>query len=111
MIYDLRTFTVKSGRFSEYIELHKKIAFPLLLKYLGEPVGYWASVTGEMNQFVHLWQFDDLSDMEQRQAALSGDSDWRDYVVNVLGKSEILQRQQSVLMRPIEIPKKHDGPS
>ena len=105
MVFDLRTFTVKSGRFSEYIELHKKTAFPLLIKHLGEPVGYWASITGEMNQFVHLWRFDDFSDMERRQAALSDDPAWRDYVINDLGKSAILQRQQSMLMRPIEIPK------
>jgi NIPSNAP len=105
MVYDLRTFTVKSGRFSEYIELHNRIAFPLLLKHLGEPFGYWASITGEMNQFVHLWRFDDFSDMERRQAALSNDPAWRDYVCNDLGKSAILQRQQSMLMRPIEIPK------
>jgi NIPSNAP protein len=104
MVYDLRTFTVKSGRFAEYMELHKKIAFPLLLKHLGEPVGYWTTVTGEMNQFVHLWRFDDFGDMERRQAALSDDPAWRVYVTDDLGKSAILQRQQSVLMRPIEIP-------
>jgi len=105
MIYDLRTFTVKSGRFAEYIDLHKKIAIPILLKYLGTPVGYWASVTGEMNEFVHLWQFDDFGDMERRQDALNGDPAWRSYVVDVLGKSAVLQRQQSKLLRPIEIPK------
>jgi hypothetical protein len=104
MVFDLRTFTVKSGRFAEYIELHKKTAFPLLIKHLGEPVGYWASITGEMNQFVHLWRFDDFSDMERRQAALSDDPAWRDYVINDLGKSAVLQRQESMLMRPIEIP-------
>ncbi len=53
MVYDLRTFTVKSGRFAEFIELHKQIAFPLVRKHLGEPVGYWSTITGEMNQFVH----------------------------------------------------------
>jgi hypothetical protein len=105
MIYDLRTFTVKSGRFSEFIELHKKLAFPLVAKHLGKPVGYWATVTGEMNEFVHLWRFDDYSDMERRHSALNDDPAWRDYVANHLGKSAILQRQQSVLMRPIEIPK------
>jgi NIPSNAP len=104
MIFDLRTFTVASGRFSEYIDLHKSIALPILLKHLGKPVGYWASVTGEMNQFIHLWQFEDFSDMESRQATLNVDPDWRSYVKDVLGKTGILQRQQSVFMRPIDIP-------
>jgi hypothetical protein len=103
MVYDLRTFTVKSGRFAEFIELHKQIAFPLVRKHLGEPVGYWSTITGEMNQFVHLWRFDDFADMERRQAGLNSDPAWRDYVTNHLGKSAILQRQQSVLMKPIEI--------
>ena len=106
MIYDLRTFTVKSGRFAEYVDLHTKIALPILLKHLGTPVGYWSSVTGEMNEFVHLWQFDDFGDMERRQDALSGDPAWRSYVVDVLGKSAVLQRQQSKLLRPIDIPKR-----
>jgi hypothetical protein len=105
MVYDLRTVTVKSGRFAEYIELHKKVAIPILLQHLGEPVGYWASITGEMNEFVHLWRFDDFADMERRQAALNSDPAWRDYVTNDLGKGEILQRQQSKFLRPIEIPR------
>jgi hypothetical protein len=103
MICDLRTFTVASGRFSEFMAIHKRIAFPLLLKHLGKPVGYWSSITGEMNEFVHLWQFDNLADLELRHSALGGDAAWGDYVVNVLGKTAILQRQQSVLLKHIEI--------
>ncbi len=103
MIYDLRTFTVKSGRFLEFIERHKKIAYPILRIHLGKPIGYWTSVTGEMNQFIHLWQFENFDDMEKRQNALSGDPAWREYVKS-LGESAILQRQQSVFLKPIEIP-------
>jgi hypothetical protein len=109
MVYDLRTFTVKSGRFSEYIEIHKKVAVPILLQYLGEPVGYWSSITGEMNEFIHLWRFEDFADMERRHTALNSDPAWRDYITNDLGSSEILQRQQSKLLRPIDIPKLKQG--
>jgi hypothetical protein len=41
--------------------------------------------------------------MERQQAALNSDPAWRNYVTNDLGKSEILQRQQSKFLRPIEI--------
>ena len=101
MIFDLRTFTVASGRVAEFLDLHKRIAYPLVSKYLGEPVGYWTSVTGVMNQFVHLWRFDSLADMEQRQEALGKDPAWRDYVANVLGQRAILVRQESVLLKPV----------
>jgi hypothetical protein len=103
MVYDLRTFTVATGRFAEFMALHKEIALPLLRKYLGEPVGYWSSITGEMNQFIHLWKFEDFHDLEKRQSDLNNDAAWRDYVVNILGKAAILQRQQSVLMKPIVV--------
>ena len=103
MIYDLRTFTVASGRFAEFLDNHKTIASPILARHLGVPVGYWSTITGQMNQFVHLWRFDDLSDFEARHAALGSDPEWRLYVSKSLGETAILVRQDSVLMRQIDV--------
>jgi hypothetical protein len=103
MVYDLRTFTIASGRFAEFLEIHRTIASPILERHLGVPVGYWSTITGQMNQFVHLWRFDDMSDFEVRHSALSSDPEWRLYVSKTLGEAAILVRQDSVLMRQIDV--------
>jgi hypothetical protein len=103
MIYDLRSYSTAPGRTPEYLELHEKHAYPLLRKHLGDPVGYWLTATGEINKFVHMWRFESMGDMEKRHAGLLADSAYLDYRLEVLGKLEMLQRQESVLLRPIKL--------
>jgi hypothetical protein len=103
MIYDLRSYATAPGRLPEYLDLHEKHAFPLLRKHLGEPLGYWTTVSGEINKFVHMWRFENLGDMEKRHADLLADKAYHDYRAEVLGKMEMLQRQESVLLRPLDL--------
>ena len=103
MIHDLRTFTVATGRMTEFLDLHKTIASPILLRHLGVPVGYWTTITGQLNQFVHLWRYEDLNDYETRYAALGKDPEWRLYVGKTLNEAAILVKQESVLLRQIDL--------
>jgi len=100
MIYDLRLYPTAPGRTKEYIDLHEQIAFPIMTQYLGQPVGYWLSMSGEINRFVHMWRFEDLGDMERKHAALVADPAWHAYRDEALGKRGLVQRQESILLRP-----------
>jgi hypothetical protein len=103
MIYDLRSYATTPGLTPEYLKLHEEHAYPLLRKHLGDPVGYWTTATGEINKFVHMWRFESMGDMENRHMALLADQGYLDYRADVLGKRGMLQRQESVLLRPLKL--------
>jgi hypothetical protein len=42
----------------EYLKLFEELALPVALKHLGEPLGYYVTQIGPLNQVVHLWKFD-----------------------------------------------------
>ena len=39
---------------------------PILIETLGNPLGFYTSLVGPQNQFVHLWAYDNLADYERR---------------------------------------------
>jgi hypothetical protein len=47
------------------VEVFDRLAMPILLGTLGTPLGFWTSLVGPQNQFVHLWGYDSLADYEQ----------------------------------------------
>lgn len=99
MIYDLRTYTIVPGRVSEYLDWHQRDALPRLRRILGEPVAYWTTDTGVLNQVVHLWKYASLADLEARFAALANDPEWHEYRAQV-GKTGLVLNQERQIMRP-----------
>ncbi|VTU39750.1 NIPSNAP family protein [Variovorax sp. PBL-E5] len=79
MIVDERTYTIAPGLLSEYLAEHLRVALPIMRKHLGEPFAYFTTETGELNQFVHLWRYENMADRETRREALYRDADWLDY--------------------------------
>lgn len=65
-LVDHRIYTIQLRKMGEFIEVFDRLAMPLLLETLGHPLGFWTSLVGPQNQFVHLWAYDSLADYEQR---------------------------------------------
>ena len=65
-LIDHRTYTIVLRKMPEFIEVFDRLAMPILLETLGHPVGFYTSLVGPQNQFVHLWAYDDLADYERR---------------------------------------------
>ena len=81
MIVDHRTYTLHPGKLNGYLEIYRDRGLPLQRKHLGRNVGWYTSMDiGPLNQIVHLWAFDDLSDRAERRAALARDPSWPDYL-------------------------------
>jgi hypothetical protein len=79
MIVDLRTYTMVPGKLAAFLELYEKEAMPIQKKFLGEPVGYFVTEIGTLNQFVHLWKYESQADREKRRNAMEADPDWIAY--------------------------------
>lgn len=79
MLIDERTYWIAPGKLREYLNRHLEVALPLMRIYLGEPVGYFTSIDGELGQFVHLWAYVSAKDREVRRSAMYTDPRWLAY--------------------------------
>ena len=65
-LVDHRIYTIRLRKMPEFLDVFNRLAMPILRETLGEPLGFYVSHIGPLNQFVHLWGYDDLADYERR---------------------------------------------
>lgn len=97
MILEERTYTVKPGEMAAYLENYEKNGKPIHWKYLGEPVGWFVTETGVLDQVVHLWRYPSMEERERRRAALYADPAWNAYRAGVGNR---IVHQTTRIMRP-----------
>lgn len=79
MLYDLRTYRCRPGTMGKQLELYAEHGFEAQRRHLSEPLFYGTVETGDVNSYVHVWQYRDAADREARRAALYDDPDWLTY--------------------------------
>ena len=65
-LVDHRIYTIRPRKMPEFLDVFNRMAMPFLVETLGTPLGFYVSHVGPLNQFVHLWGYDDLADYERR---------------------------------------------
>ncbi len=76
MLFDLRTYRCRPGTVARQLDAYAKTGFAVQSRFLGTPLFYGVVETGDVNAYVHLWQFQDAADRERRRAALYSDEEW-----------------------------------
>ena len=104
MIVEIRTYICRVGSVPLFLEAYEKEGLPLQRHYLGEPIGWFVSEIGSLNEVVHLWRFEDLADRETRRAAMQQDDRWRTFLRGV-AVSDYLISQASSIYRPTNFSK------
>ncbi|ARP83383.1 NIPSNAP family protein [Bordetella genomosp. 9] len=99
MLIELRRYTIVPGKLKEYLSLYQERGFPAQRKHVGEPVGYFISEIGTVNQVVHLWKYEDFADRQARRAAMEADPDWQAYK-KLTAAGAYIQLQESQLLNP-----------
>ncbi len=100
MIHQLRAYTVKPGTIGDVLEASGTVARRIREgdKY-GVLEGHWSSEIGPLNQYVHLWAYDSLAEMERLRGELAAIPAWQsDYIPLI--RPNIL-RQTVNIMRPV----------
>jgi hypothetical protein len=97
MIVEMRTYTLKVGKVNEYLALYRAEGFEPQSRHLGQPYGYYATETGELNQLVHMWAYEDMNDRTTRRAALYGDPQWQAVVPRLF---DLIERMESRILNP-----------
>lgn len=97
MIVDHRTYRIKHGMNKKYIAIFEELGLPVQVRHLGQPLAYFTTAIGPVNEVVHLWGYDSLADMEQRRAARDADPDWAVYKEKSAG---LLEHQENKILAP-----------
>jgi len=79
MIVDLRTYTIKPGKMADFLALYEREGFAVQKRHLGEPVGYFVSEIGDLNQVVHIWKYASMAERETKRAGMEADPEWNLY--------------------------------
>ncbi|PVX82429.1 NIPSNAP family protein [Paraburkholderia unamae] len=104
MIVEIRTYTCRVGAVPSFLEAYEKEGLPLQRGYLGEPIGWFVSEVGRLNEVVHLWRFEDMADRETRRAAMQQDDRWRTFLRSVAASNYLIS-QASSIYRPTSFSK------
>ena len=98
MIFDLRIYTIKNGKMNAWLALYEKHAYPVQLRYLGKPVMFSTSEIGPLNQVVHLWAYEDLTEREKKRNAMQQDPEWNVYL-KMNAEAAYIQDQENRILR------------
>ena len=103
-LIDHRVYTIALRKMPEFLEVFNRLAMPVLMETLGHPVGFYTSLVGPQNQFVHLWAYDDLADYERRCKARDTHPDFPAYLA---ASGHLITAQETRLIKAVEMPGLH----
>ena len=100
MLLDVRTYTCRPGPLKQHMELYARLGLAPQKKCLGTPLAYMTTETGNPNQYMHIWVYEDAGDREAKRAALWADEEWLAYT-RESAKLGALINQENKLMNPV----------
>ncbi|SDH92310.1 NIPSNAP family protein [Pseudomonas panipatensis] len=100
-VIDHRLYTIRPRGMAEFLEIFDRLALPVLRRHLGEPLGFYVSSIGPLNQVLHLWGYQSLDDFERRSAARDADPDFPAYLQ---ASAHLVIAQETRILRPADLP-------
>ena len=100
MLLDVRTYRCKPGTIKKHLEVYEKYGKKPQSKHLGEPLAYMTTETGNPNEYVHIWMYEDAADRAKKRAAMQADPDWKAYVAES-AKLGALESQENWLYNDV----------
>ncbi|XP_071816466.1 protein NipSnap homolog 3A-like isoform X2 [Apostichopus japonicus] len=93
-LYELRIYSIKPSCMGNYLQITKGKYH--LRKAHSKLVGSWITEIGDVNEALHLWEYDNLSHRASVRAALGADRTWKVEYANEA--HEYFDRQHSQLL-------------
>ena len=101
MLLDVRTYACRPGTIKAHLALYAEYGKGPQSRHLGEPLAYLTTETGNPNEYVHIWVYENAADRETRRAAMWSDPDWLDYVSRSAELGALIS-QHNKLMTPVD---------
>jgi hypothetical protein len=97
MLLDMRIYLIKPNGMAEHLDLYDRYGKVPQCRHLGLPVAVMTTETGPLNQYVHIWGYEDAADREARRAAMWRDAEWLDYVERVKVLDVLISQETRLL--------------
>ena len=101
MLLDVRTYTCRPGTLKKQLELYAKMGKEPQTRHLGQPLAYLTTETGDPNQYLHIWVYENAADREAKRAGMAADAEWLAYLQES-AKLGALSAQENKLMVPVD---------
>ena len=98
MLIDHRTYRILPGRVPAQLDLYGKLSYPVQLRYMGEPLYYLVSDSGELNTFVHGWVYENAADREAKRAKMVQDPDWKHFLAENAKAGNVIEQRNSLMV-------------
>ena len=109
MLFDVRTYRCKPGTINAHLALYEEFGKEPQFRCLGTPLAYLRGETGDPNEYIHIWMYQNAGDRETRRAALYADAKWLEYIQKSAALGA-LESQTNKLMIPTEFcPTRHQA--
>ena len=100
MLLDIRTYVCRPGTIKKHLALYERLGKGPQTKHLGQPMVYMTGETGNPNEYIHIWVYENAGDREQRRAAMAADPDWIAYTQESAQLGALVS-QTNKLMTPV----------
>ncbi|MFM0032458.1 NIPSNAP family protein [Paraburkholderia madseniana] len=97
MLVDLRRYTIVPGQLKAYLAVYETYGLPVQRRHVGDPLGYFVTEVGPLNQVVHLWGYTSADDRQMRRAAMEADPAWSAYK-KMTAEGRYIQHQENQLL-------------
>lgn len=101
MLLDVRTYRCRPGTINAHLALYEEQGKAPQFRCLGEPLAYLKTETGNPNEYVHIWVYENAGDREAKRANLWSDPEWLAYTKES-AKLGALESQENKLMVPVD---------
>lgn len=98
MIWDHRTYTCRPGTIKKHMQLYERHGWEIQSRHLGMPVVYGQVETGDVNSYVHIWQFEDAAHRAACRKAMMEDEDWHAYLAKSAEAGYLISQVNKILV-------------
>ena len=99
MLVDVRSYRCRPGTINVHLALYEEYGLVPQYRCLGKPLAFLRGESGDPNEYVHIWVYQNAGDREAKRVKLWSDPDWLTYVQKS-AELGALERQKNKLMVP-----------
>ncbi|WP_271271117.1 NIPSNAP family protein [Aliamphritea hakodatensis] len=97
MIIEQRTYRLKPGAVPEFLRIYGSEGYELQKSLLKNPVGYYYTEIGGVNEVVHMWAYESFARREELRADLLAHPEWQAFLGKV---GHLLDQMDNKILRP-----------
>ena len=94
----MRKYRLAVGGPLKWKKLYNEFGYEPQRKYLGEPVGYFLTEFGGINEVIHMWRYDSLEDRATKRAALFADPEWGKFISQA---APLIETQETAILSEV----------